>query len=80
MLDCLASLYICNSSRVTAFFCSSSRVTAGVIRSFMYARSCANMSVPGSPWSCILSSLTWDSATNRMSKNSSHVVELSITL
>ena len=38
----------------------------------MYAGSCATMSFPGSPGSSILPSLTWDSATSRLSKNANH--------
>ena len=59
---------------MSAFFCGSSRVADSIMRSPMYASSCANMSFQDSPGSSMLSSLTWDSATSRMSKNASHVV------
>ena len=62
---------------MSAFFCSSSSVVDGAMRSSMYARSCANMSFLGSLGSSMLSFLIWDSATSRMSKNTSHAVGLS---
>ena len=60
-----------------AFSCCSSWVSDFVIWSSTYAGSCVDMSLPGTLRNNMLSSLTWDRATNRMLKNANHVVGLS---